>query len=182
MTEQNVAFHYVCTWEQARNLVDGFKQFWVANCGCREGRGKCERSRIDVCLWFHADVPHYDSKWKEVDKAFVEGILQEARDKHLVTRPFRYEKNMAETGGICFCCDDCCAYFLNRAERCDKGSLKELTDMEVCTHCGICADVCYFGSRKMVDEELTIDRKECYGCGLCREVCPEDCVQMVNRN
>jgi Pyruvate/2-oxoacid:ferredoxin oxidoreductase delta subunit len=181
LSEQNMAFHYVCTLEQARELVDSFDQFWVTNCSCREGRGKCVRSRIDVCLWFHTDVTTFGSGLKEVDKAFVEGILQEAKDKRLVSRPFRYEKNMSETGGICFCCDDCCEYFLNWAQRCDKGIMIERTDMDLCTHCGICEDVCYFNARKMEGDELTINHDECYGCGLCREVCPEDCIQMVNR-
>jgi ferredoxin len=182
MPDQDVAFHYVCTDEQARALVDNRSEFWVADCGCRLKRGKCNRSRMDVCLWFRGDVVPWGVNLKHIGRAEVDAILQEAAEKHLVRRPFRNDKDRSITEGICFCCDDCCEYFLNRAERCDKGIFKEQTDMEVCTHCGICAEVCYFGTRKMVDGELIIDRNECYGCGLCREVCPEDCIQLINRN
>jgi len=182
LSEQNVTFHYVCTLEQAKELVTHFQRFWLTDCGCRLERGTCQRSRTDICLWFHEMTVPWQSPIKEITKAQVDEIFKETQEKHLVTRPFRDETDMKATGGICFCCDDCCGYFLNRAERCDKGSLIEQTDLDICTHCGICVEVCYFDARKMDGNELTINRDECYGCGLCREVCLEDCIQLINRN
>jgi ferredoxin len=183
MDEKDLAFHYVCTREKARQIAGRHHRFWVSNCGCREKREQCSRSRIDVCLMFRDDIAGSGGSGKrEISFVELEEIFQEAKEKHLVTRPFRNEKNMAQTDGICFCCDDCCEYFLNPSEnKCDKGEFIERTDRDGCTNCGICVEVCYFGARKMDGEKLTLDRDNCYGCGLCVDVCPEDCVETVTR-
>lgn len=174
------AMHYVCTRKEARDLTNPVTRFWVSNCGCREGRGGCKRSRMDVCLMFNENDTPSGSGKKEVSRAEVEAILKEAETKHLVTRPFRNEAR-DKVDGICFCCDDCCGYFLNKEEVCDKGPEIERTDMPRCTDCGVCADVCYFGARRMEQDRLALTRESCYGCGLCLDVCPEECIELVAR-
>jgi len=180
MTAENTPIHYVCTHEKAKQLVESHSKFWVSNCGCREGRGSCARSRMDVCLMFYPSDPGSGSGKQEIPRQGAQAILQEAEDKHLVARPFRNQER-TDTDGICFCCDDCCGYFLNPEEKCDKGELVAATDMELCTHCGVCADACYFKARKMDSGKLVIDEAACYGCGLCRRACPEECIEMVDR-
>jgi hypothetical protein len=49
MNESGVPLHYVCTRDQARHIINGHSRFWISNCGCRELREACKRSRIDVC-------------------------------------------------------------------------------------------------------------------------------------
>jgi Fe-S-cluster-containing hydrogenase component 2 len=183
MSNDEQPLHYVCTRERAREIVDSRDKFWVSSCGCRVSRGKCERSRVDVCLEFLPQTAAEGAGRREASRADVEAILREAEEKHLVTRPFRDMATKSETEGICFCCDDCCGYFIDPGGyACDKGEKIEKTDMAKCTHCGLCADVCYFGARKMVGGELILHRDACYGCGLCVDVCPEDCIELVSRS
>ena len=125
------------------------------------------------------DISSSGSGMREISRSDVDEIFREAENKHLVTRPFRNDKDRSRTDGICFCCDDCCCYFLDPTDACDRGDLVESTDIEECLNCGACEDVCYFGARKMKEGELIIDRESCYGCGLCVDVCPYDCVVMV---
>jgi Pyruvate/2-oxoacid:ferredoxin oxidoreductase delta subunit len=177
------SFHYIATRQEGREKIDAHERFWVSNCGCREGGPGCKRSRIDVCLFFDdQEMTGTGSDWKEVDREFVEGVLKEAEEKHLVTRPFRYDKDRTRDQGICFCCDDCCGYFHGDTWPCDKGKFMEKTDMDDCTLCGDCEDVCYFNARKMVNGKLAVNQEVCHGCGLCTDVCPEDCIEMVERN
>jgi len=173
--------HFVSTMQEALELIKERDRFWVSNCGCREKKGECSQSRIDVCLFFSETLGGTGSGFRKVDKDFVEGILTEAKDKQLVTRPFRKPPDLVEVDGICFCCADCCEYFTEQDISCDKGSFIERTDTDACTDCGTCVEVCYFKAREMEDGELVIDQEECYGCGLCADVCPEICVQMVAR-
>ena len=183
MDQRETSLHYVCTRYEAQELIRTNERFWISNCGCRESRGKCERSRLDVCLQFYEMTAADISGLHEATRAEAEGILKEARAKHLVARPFRDEQTRTRTDGICFCCDDCCGYFTDPGDYdCDKGDLIEQTDMERCTDCGLCADVCYFSTRKMLDGKLVVRRDRCYGCGLCLDVCPEDCIKMVARS
>ena len=188
INESELSFFYISTREEARAIIDAQDKYWVSNCGCRENGPGCKRSRMDLCLFFDdQEMQGTGSDFQEVNREFVEGILKEAEEKHLVTRPFRYEKDRTRDQGICFCCDDCCWYLTHLDEEegaCDKGRFIEKTDMEACTHCGECEDVCYFGTRKMIDGKLAINPEGCYGCagcGLCLDVCPADCIEMVSR-
>ncbi|MBU7025472.1 MAG: 4Fe-4S binding protein [Theionarchaea archaeon] len=179
---EEVHFHFVCTRDEAREIIDQHDRFWVSNCGCREGGLGCNRSRMDVCLFFDTQMGGTGSNFREVDREFVEGILAEAEDKHLITRPFRYEDEKTHIQGICFCCDDCCYYFTAESpEPYNKGTFIEKTSTDACTHCAACVEVCYFDARKMVDDKLEVTRDNCYGCSLCVDVCPADCIQMVKR-
>jgi Pyruvate/2-oxoacid:ferredoxin oxidoreductase delta subunit len=181
MSGEQVPIHYVVTHEKALAMIREHHRFWVSNCGCRERHGKCERSRMDVCLMFGEDTEGTGSGKKEIRLAeVVEILFKEAKAKHLVARPFRNESR-TETEGICFCCDDCCAYFLDPTEKCDKGEMIEKTGFDACDQCAICIDVCYFGARKINGGKLEVEREKCYGCGLCADVCPVKCVEMVER-
>jgi len=184
MKDRDLAFHYVCTREQAKEVAGRFDRYWVMNCGCREERGsRCARSRMDLCLMFAEESGGSGGTGKkEISKSELDEIFNEAEEKHLVTRPFRKEEDRTKTEGICFCCDDCCWYFVKGGEEvCDKGTLIENTTMEECNRCGECVEVCFFGARKIDDGGLKLNRDECYGCGLCVDVCPTECIEMSPR-
>jgi NAD-dependent dihydropyrimidine dehydrogenase PreA subunit len=181
MSAEERTVHYVCTLEEARVLVAGREHYWVSNCGCREGRGACGQSRMDVCLYFEDSFPSTGSGRRAITREDVDILFKEAREKLLVPRPFRDEKTLTRTAGICFCCADCCGYFLNPAERCETGKSIESTAMEACTQCGDCVEVCHFKARTMREGTLVVDRGLCYGCGLCADACPAACIGMVKR-
>jgi NAD-dependent dihydropyrimidine dehydrogenase PreA subunit len=182
MGQDEYAMHYVSTHEEARKMSFLHNRFWVSNCGCRERKGHCDRSRTDICLIFKGDIGSSGSGIREIGLTDVLAIFEEAAQKHLVTRPYRNDKDPAVTDGICFCCNDCCDYLLNPLEnKCDKGALIEATNMEQCNFCGDCVNVCYFQVRKMVDDELVVSQDNCYGCGLCAGICPEQAIKMIPR-
>jgi heterodisulfide reductase subunit A-like polyferredoxin len=104
-----------------------------------------------------------------------------AEEGGLVARPFRDEEERVRTEGICFCCDDCCAYFLDPTEVCDRGDLIETTGRDECDDCGLCVEACRFGARSIVEGALALRRENCYGCGLCVGACPRGAVRMVRR-
>lgn len=178
-TELNM--HYVCTHDQAGALIQAHEQFWVCNCGCREARHSgCSRSRLEVCLMFNPDDPGSGSGKRPASAVEAQEILSEARSKALVARPYRSEDRL-RTDGICFCCDDCCDYFLDPHEKCDPGERIAVTNADQCSLCGACLEVCYFDARKMENGDLQFKPDACYGCGLCVEVCPEECIEMSPR-
>lgn len=177
--------HYVCTREEALALAKRHDRFWVSNCGCREERkNRCRHGRIDVCLQFAADSAASGTGRREISRAEVDAIFAFALAQNLIPRPFRSDTDPKITEGVCFCCDDCCYYLLNPdGSPCDRGAHVEKTDMDACTHCAACVDVCHFGARKMDlnGKVLTVDKYRCYGCGICRDVCPEECITMTKR-
>jgi len=180
VTTDERAFHYVCRRQEAAQLINAHNRFWVVACGCRKERGDvCRSSRHDICLWFHGHMHENFGSPSEISRAQAMRLLAQAKTEHLVTRPFRNEQDRSITEGICFCCDDCCYYFVKPGEKCDKGAFVEHTDADLCRHCGTCVEVCYFRARELNDDALKVTKDSCYGCGLCVDICPEDAIEMV---
>jgi len=180
MQDSTPTFHFTCTLEQALELVRRHDSFWVSNCGCREKRKVCTRSRLALCLYFR-DMEPSGTGMHPATRDEVDGILGEAKERHLVARPFRNEDDHSIIDGICFCCDDCCCYFLDPEKyRSDKGTMIECTDDDECVACGGCEAVCYYGAR-VVETDVVVHRDRCHGCGLCIDICPSGCITMVPR-
>ena len=57
------------------------------------------------------------------------------------------------------------------AEEFYSGEIAEI-DVDYCTNCGICFDVCRFEAVKIIDEQHIIEETSCEGCGYCARVCP----------
>ncbi len=80
--------------------------------------------------------------------------MQEVETKNLVTRPFCNDAR-TDTVGISFSCDDCRGYFTSPGKYdCDKGKFIEQTEIEQCSHCGVCVDFCYVKARTMINNKL----------------------------
>ena len=182
MSDEKYPVHYVCTKEEALKWIKQHKKFWLCDCGCRVGKNNtCRASRIDVCLYFTDTWEGTGSPLRPISKKEALAVHKEGVDKTLVSRPFRNMKNKNITDGICFCCNDCCSYFLNPQEICDKGVFIESTETEKCTLCGNCIDLCYFHARKIEHDQMLVIKDNCYGCGICADICPESCIQIQLR-
>ncbi len=179
MSDTDLAFHYVCTPDEARELIRNTDRFWISDCGCREKTQNCKSSGLHVCLWFRFDSEFVGSNVGEVDREEAAALVPMAEKKKLVTRPFRDDKDRTRTDGICFCCDCCCEYFTKPDEKCDPGRYIEVTDATRCSDCGNCVDVCYFGARKLTDETFVLTHENCYGCALCLDLCPEEAISLT---
>lgn len=172
------AMHYVCTYADVKQLLSEQSRFWVSLCGCRESKGNCSQSRMDLCIGFSPDAGSTSNGIKEQSREQVEAIVAEAQSKLLVPRPWRIDDRVA---GICLCCSCCCAYFLNHEDICDAGSQIEHTELAGCTHCGLCIDACAFKARVMETGKLVVNQELCFGCGVCVDQCPQACISMVSR-
>jgi Pyruvate/2-oxoacid:ferredoxin oxidoreductase delta subunit len=178
---QEPTFHFVSTWAEAEKLIAARDAFWVSECGCRIGNeAGCKRSPTELCVAFSATELSQPDQAREVPRSELDALVAEYR-RSLVARPFHSEKQPDGIGGICFCCDDCCAYFLDPALPCDRGAMIETTDAALCTACGTCVAVCHFGARAVSDGALAADADACAGCGLCAEVCPTGAARMAAR-
>ncbi|MFO7652010.1 MAG: 4Fe-4S binding protein [bacterium] len=183
MNDNRPNLHFVCTHDEARELIGKETEFYVGECGCRAKGPGCARSKKDVCLEFHAITAAEGKGRRKVSRGEALALVDLADEANLVARPFRDDATRLRVDGICFCCDDCCGYFQEEDKfTCDKGDLIEETDRDECTDCGGCIPVCYFGAREMDGDSLKVIRKNCFGCGLCVDACPVSCITMVDRD
>jgi len=51
-------------------------------------------------------------------------------------------------------------------------------DLEKCTGCGRCVEVCPVEAIKVENEKATVDNEECVDCGTCVDECPEDSLSL----
>ncbi|MGC9358780.1 MAG: ATP-binding protein [Anaerolineae bacterium] len=60
-----------------------------------------------------------------------------------------------------------------------EGGSKAVIDGDLCTDCGVCADVCRFDAVMHMDQGYKIDPVACEGCAACYYQCPVDAITMV---
>ena len=51
-------------------------------------------------------------------------------------------------------------------------------DMELCTGCGACVEVCPVDAIAVRDGKAHIDAEECVECGVCQGECPTDAISL----
>ena len=51
-------------------------------------------------------------------------------------------------------------------------------DLEKCTGCGTCAEVCPVEAIKIEDDKAQVDQEEGVDCGTCVEECPEGALSL----
>jgi len=62
------------------------------------------------------------------------------------------------------------------------GGEKAHIDVEKCTQCGECLDICRFDAIvEKEDGETIIDSISCEGCGVCSYICPVEAIEMEKR-
>ena len=174
--------HTVCTKDEARAIVSGLDRFWVSVCWCRDEKGKCVRSPMEVCLSFREDAPVKPEGRKEIPAGDALELIESARGWGLVARAWARKGGDGSVEGICLCCDDCCSFFTGQSEdKPARGRLIEKTIEGCCSSCGMCERACRFDARQMDEGELVVVRYRCYGCGVCADTCPTSCIEMISR-
>lgn len=51
-------------------------------------------------------------------------------------------------------------------------------DKNLCSSCGLCADVCSFEAISQFGV-YTINKEKCTNCGICKESCPSNAIKQI---
>jgi len=54
-------------------------------------------------------------------------------------------------------------------------------DLDKCTYCGKCAEVCQFSAIAVIKKNVLTFPELCHGCGACSFLCPENAITEVDR-
>ncbi len=142
MSSNEVNMHWVSTHEEASAMIKAHSKFWVSNCGCREPKGGCDQSRMDVCLDFTnsggsgGGICFCCSCCCSYFINFKDGTCDKGS---------QIAQTDSTTCTDCGACIDIC-YFNAR-----KMTDNELTvDLDKCYGCGLCPSLCPPGSIAMV--------------------------------
>lgn len=89
--------------------------------------------------------------------------------------------SLADDGPLLLDCDveePNAALFLNPTidERREVGQLVPWVDLDACTACGRCAEVCQFNAIAVVGKKVLVFPELCHGCGSCTLNCPTEAI------
>lgn len=59
----------------------------------------------------------------------------------------------------------------------DVNILRPIIEESVCSHCGLCAELCEFNALAVLPNQVMIFGELCHGCGLCSMACPEKAIK-----
>ncbi|MBU0755840.1 MAG: hypothetical protein KJ645_11915, partial [Planctomycetes bacterium] len=145
--------HQVCTYEQAEAAIRRHETIYLNDCYCRRPAKDGEKAweycghDLDTCMGFHEPAGDYAKYGFRIIRQ------QEALEKFEAWKKqgnfFRF---MEDEKWVCFCCACGCEWFRDKEgnlipDKCDKSSMIEKTDEELCNECGECVAVCAYHAR-----------------------------------
>ncbi|MCK5115925.1 MAG: 4Fe-4S binding protein [Candidatus Aegiribacteria sp.] len=179
--------HRLCTYEEAEKAIRDQSEFYVNECFCR-GPAKAGETSWDYCGHDVNNCMSFrEPSGEDAGYEYVRISQREALDKFENWKQqgnfFRF---MVDDDWLCFCCGCGCAFFRDEngqkiQDTCENAPFIEKTDLDKCTLCGTCVDVCAYGARSIESGEMLVDGDKCPGCSACEYACPTDAIKMVLR-
>ena len=176
---------WVLPSQQALEILRNSRSYAVADCQCKTTYKRCDNPR-EVCFYINdvADKKVALGAARSVTLEEAAEILELANAHGLIHLTiYNPEQHVY---ALCSCCSCCChdIAFMKKYGRPDLVAHADyiaVTDMDLCTQCGLCEERCAFGARAMADGVLEVREDRCLGCGLCATTCPAGAVRMVLR-
>jgi len=160
--------------------------FVLLNCVCRQGQDllgePCKAtSRRDVCICFNPWAQlHIDMGWgKEITKEEALDNLQKNQEEGLILM----SNNAQKPDFVCSCCSCCCEGISTINKLPNPADLMPINyyaqvDIDLCTGCGTCSEICQMGAIKLDNDVSSVIRKRCIGCGNCVAGCPSEALNL----
>jgi electron transport complex protein RnfB len=163
--------------------------YMVANCICKqlkdiEGQPCRVTSRRELCMGFgHVAKLYIDQGWgREITKEEAIDILTQNQEDGLILQA----DNSQKLTFICSCCSCCCEGLSRFLKIPNPGNMMitnfyAKVDMDYCTGCETCIQVCPMEAIKVNDGVAKIKNKRCIGCGNCVAKCPSKAIKLYKR-
>ena len=180
--------------QEILSIIERSNAWGKAYCYCRYSQRKHnDTPNCDHPLWtcLHIspgnslyDIPYKSEKMKRISKEEVIELLMDAERRGLVHQIVFFPSPQFYYV-ICNCCPCCClglSNFMKKgAPQVVKSDFIADTDLNKCSHCGVCEEWCYFGARNYEDNKLKFNPNQCFGCGVCVSKCPEKAILLKRK-
>jgi ferredoxin len=176
----------VIPFKKARDIVlQDPQHIAVADCMCRRiQEDSCQP--LDVCIFvgepFASFVVEHQTghaRWISPEEAI--SILEREHKRGRFHTAWFKDAAGDRFYSICNCCKCCClgmrAYSLFDKRTITPSGYITKVDVESCTGCGECIEVCPFDALS-VNEKAEINASSCMGCGLCNDKCGQNALTL----
>ncbi|NYT16255.1 MAG: hypothetical protein GKC02_09910 [Methanomassiliicoccales archaeon] len=179
----------VLNLENAKQILSKANKISVKDCVCRVKFGHCD-APVNVCIHMDKVAERLIAKGnaREITLSEALDILELTHKIGLVHNAMTiaevYEPGVIN--GICSCCSCCCSQLsallrFGLTPHLLKPLMIQVTNVSDCIECGICAERCHFGARRMINGSLSFNPGLCFGCGLCVSTCPTNAITLVDK-
>lgn len=175
ISESLEAKQWVLPTEQVLGILENARSIALTNCVCRSHYRRCD-SPVDVCLLMndYGDKAVEKGLARHISYEEAADVLRTADEKGLVHLSLYRPEH--ELYALCSCCSCCCHDLqllrtFGRSDLVAHSDYVAVTDIEACTHCGVCIERCIFGARQWKGDRMLYNADACYGCGLCVTTC-----------
>ena len=178
----------VFPFEVASQIVKESKKIALSDCICRKhnkliGKG-CQRPHEEVCIYLSPLAEYFIERGlgKEASVDDALRAIERGEEAGLVRNAWlNVQKNPT---GLCQCCPCCChalraVYELKIPNALAKSNFVTAIDLEICTGCESCVDICPMDALVLDgDEKAAWNPDRCIGCGLCVSCCPIGAIRL----
>ena len=178
----------VYPFELASQIVKESKKIALADCICRKhnrliGKG-CQRPHEEMCIYLSPLAEYFIERGlgKEASVDDALRAIEKGEKAGLVRNAFlNVQKNPT---GLCQCCRCCChslraVYELKIPNVLAKSNFAPVIDVESCTGCESCVDICPMDALALDGNEKAVwNPARCIGCGLCVSGCPAGAIKL----
>ena len=168
--------------EDLTAIVNSSREIAVVNCVCRFLYRRCQKP-LEVCMVFDraAEYALERGLGRRLSTEEAIELIDRCAEEGLVPSNMNERRILA----MCFCCNDCCIFLSPQVKDgyrlLSQSRYEAVVDMESCTFCGSCEEICPFGAIEMKEKpnpEVIMDSEKCFGCGVCAMNCPTDAIQI----
>jgi ferredoxin len=178
---------HIVPYARARDIIlQNPGHIVVLECPCRASRANpCQP--LDVCLivgepFASFVIAHHPRRARWISPEEAVDILRAEADRGHVSHAFFKDAMLDRFYAICNCCSCCCgamqAHQHGTPMLASSGYLCTV-DVNLCTACGVCADICPFGAISVDGDAASLRDGACMGCGVCVRACPQEALSLA---
>lgn len=183
--------HAVFPFEMMEELIQKVRVIGLVHCPCRAtaqliGKKRCDHP-LEVCIKYDELAEYVIEKGigKEITKKQALHILKKSEEAGLVHLVDNAREGIKHTCNCCGCC--CWSVGTIRRKRIPRDVLMATyflreTDLEKCTGCGQCVEICPVHVIKMEGDFPVVDLEWCIGCGVCAVPCPSSAIRLIRKS
>ncbi len=179
----------VYPYDLMERVIDKARVIAVCHCPCRmiarfKGKG-CDHP-LEVCLKYD-EIAEYvieQGLGREITKGEALRIIKMAEEAGLV---HFVDNSIEDIKHTCNCCGCACwSVGSIRRRKIPRDVIMatyylRYTDLEQCTGCGDCVEICPVDAVTVEGDHSSVDREWCIGCGICVAHCPTSAAKLEPR-